>query len=670
VEVAGRVPGEVCFADLAPLTDEAQLAPALAAALGLRDDGPSEARLVAALADRPVLLILDNCEHLITGAAGLAHRLLTTCPSLRILATSREALGITGEALFPVGQLAVPSAVRLFEDRAAAVRPGFTVDAGTTAAVERICAALDGLPLAIELAAARLRSLTVAEVDARLADRFRLLSRGPRTAAPRHQTLHAVVEWSWDLLGPAEQTLARRFTVFAGGAVLADVARVCDVDDAEDVLADLVDKSLVEAHDGRYRMLATVREFCAARLAGDDTSRAHAECFAELAETADAQLRGPDQLTWLARLSAEHANLLAALRWAAEASPALALRLVAALSWFWWLQGLRGTVASLAARLASSLSGPAEEYAFCAAAAGTHLDRAAAGLVAHRGPLRRPYVVFLLAIAGRMLDGDPRPDLIGDDPWSQAFQRMGEGLSFLLSGHAHDAEVSFTAALTGFRATGDRWGTASALDKLAGITDWHGDHDRAVAMMDEAIALASELGRVADTPDLHTRRADILARSGAMAAARAGYERAMESARTAGTPDLVANARRGLGDLSRWSGDLAGARDHYTTALAECADTSVGARETRSRILTGLGRAEGDVARFRAALEMAAGNLPVMACALEGLAAVDQNRAAPLLAAATALRGMAVADDPDTPASTPRPGMTREEALGLAGEWL
>ncbi|MGQ4596831.1 BTAD domain-containing putative transcriptional regulator [Nocardia sp. R6R-6] len=281
MEAGTRVRGEVCFVDLSPLVDGAQVAPEIAVTLGGRASGDhddAEARVRAMLADRPQLIILDNCEHLILDVARVVHRLLRDCPGLRVLATSREALRITGETVLAVGQLPVAAteatladqlgctAVRLFADRAAAARPGFTVDAGTIAAVRRICERLDGLPLALELAAARLRTIDIGEIDARLADRFRLLARGDRTADPRHQTLRAVVEWSWELLEPPERLLARRFAVFAGGATAALVASVCELDDADELLDSLADKSLVEVHNGRYRMLETIRAYGFARL--------------------------------------------------------------------------------------------------------------------------------------------------------------------------------------------------------------------------------------------------------------------------------------------------------------------------------------------------------------------------------------------------------------------
>ncbi|MEU8381261.1 BTAD domain-containing putative transcriptional regulator [Streptosporangium sp. NPDC048865] len=386
-EVAAGERGEVCFVELAPLTGKGgrgegggDVAQAVLGALGVRDagllPGPGRqvpaplTRLAAVLAGRPLLLVLDNCEHLVAEAAELADRLLAACPGLRVLATGREALGITGEVLHPVAPLPVPRAgtaagealtypaVRLFADRAAAVRPGFRVDDATVEQVLAVCRALDGLPLALELAAARLRSLPVAEVAARLDDRFRLLSRGSRTALPRHQTLRAVVAWSWDLLDDDERALAGRLTVFAGGATLEAAGRVCGLreDEAVDLLSSLAEKSLVERVGERYRMLETIRAYCAERLAetGETEARreAHAAYYADLAATADSHLRGAGQLEWLRRLDEERDDLHAALRWAVDTGRiARGLRLLAGLAMYWWLRGRRSEGASLAGDL-------------------------------------------------------------------------------------------------------------------------------------------------------------------------------------------------------------------------------------------------------------------------------------------------------------------------------
>ncbi|MFC4585496.1 BTAD domain-containing putative transcriptional regulator [Sphaerisporangium corydalis] len=450
--------GGVCFADLSALDADHQVPETVLGALGMRETGfqaivPPDptARLIAALARQDLLLVLDNCEHVIAGTATLARRLLQECPRLTILATSREPLGITGETLIPLTPLPVPPlhlpastltdppstpssvpplglpasplsdpasvprsvsplgrpefsptepspdiprnvpapvlpsrsfvvstpgprgseilgypAVRLFADRAAAVRPGFEVRGDNAEAVVRICVALDGLPLAIELAAARLRSFTVEEIAARLAEhgRFGLLSRGDRTAAARHRTLRAVVEWSWDLLTPDERELAGHFAVFTGGATLEAVEAVCELADAAGILADLVDKSLVERSGDRYRMLETIRLFCAGKLdeaGGRDRLRAaHARHFLLMAQRADPHLRRAEQLEWLARLSADHDNLIAALRWSVRHDQETALRLVAALAAYWWLSGRRSHAGQAATELLGTMTGPAK----------------------------------------------------------------------------------------------------------------------------------------------------------------------------------------------------------------------------------------------------------------------------------------------------------------------
>src|SRR6266511_2902335 len=345
-----RMPDGVWMVELGSEVDPADLPQAVLALFGARE--------LALLAPRG------------TGAAAVTDLLLGRCPGLRVLATSREPLGITGEVLHPVGPLALPGdgvtpaealrypAVRLFADRAAAARPAFGVDGTTLGPVLRICGALDGIPLAIELAAARLRSLTPEQVAARLDDRFRLLSDGGRPALPRHQTLRAVIDWSWDLLGDAERVLLRRLAVFAGGATLDAAERVCAApglgghapDEVLYLLASLVDKSLVVADERvgevRYAMLETVRAYGEERRreAGEDDAlrRAHAEYFRDLAEQADPQLRRGDQQRWIERLVVERDNLHVALRWAVDRGDAvLACRLVAGLGWYWFLRSLR-----------------------------------------------------------------------------------------------------------------------------------------------------------------------------------------------------------------------------------------------------------------------------------------------------------------------------------------
>jgi predicted ATPase/DNA-binding SARP family transcriptional activator len=340
-------PDGVWMAELGSVTDAADVPQAVLGSVGLREahimlDGTqrvttrdAQTRLLDGLADLRALLVLDNCEHLIDACAHLADTLLAHSPGLRIVATSREPLGIVGESLLPVPPLETDPAVRLFADRAAAVSPGFALNEETLPRVAGIVQRLDGLPLAIELAAARLRTLPLAEVSRRLDDRFRLLTAGSRTALPRHRTLRAVVEWSWDLLTPAERLMAERFSVFPAGATPEAVAGVCgDQGDTDDLLSSLVDKSLLRPVDEgkRLRMLETIREYGTEKLAerGEvgEVRRRHAGHYSDLMSEAAPHLLTRDQLTWLKVAQADRDNMLAALRYwcdAQDAARAIAL---------------------------------------------------------------------------------------------------------------------------------------------------------------------------------------------------------------------------------------------------------------------------------------------------------------------------------------------------------
>ncbi|GAA3305681.1 hypothetical protein GCM10020295_60040 [Streptomyces cinereospinus] len=355
------------LAELAPVDDPAAVPEAVLTAIGARETvlhgaGAEElraavadrhddpvARLVEHCARRRMLLVLDNCEHVVDAAARLAEELLARCPHLTVLATSREPLGVPGEVLRPVEPLPEPYALRLLADRGSAARPGFRVDDDPEACAE-ICRRLDGLPLGIELAAARLRMLTPRQLADRLDDRFRLLTSGSRTVLPRQQTLRAVVDWSWDLLDAGEREVLGRLSVFAGGCDLAAAEAVCGPS-ALDALGSLVDKSLVVAApsgDGemRYRLLETVAEYARERLdeAGRRraTERAHLTYYRELARTTDPQLRGSGQLAAIQRLEREYENLRTALRHAvAERDEQEALCLALSLGWYWQARDLR-----------------------------------------------------------------------------------------------------------------------------------------------------------------------------------------------------------------------------------------------------------------------------------------------------------------------------------------
>ncbi|MFJ9628370.1 AfsR/SARP family transcriptional regulator [Streptomyces sp. NPDC101175] len=323
-------------------------AEAIRAAGGDRHDDPVE-RLAEHCGRRRMLIVLDNCEHVVDAAARLVEALLERCPDLTVLATSREPLGVPGELLRPVEPLPDPVALRLLAERGAAARPGFAVEADIEACAE-ICRRLDGMPLAIELAAARLRMLTPRQIADRLDDRFRLLTSGSRTLLPRQQTLRAVVDWSWDLLDAAERDVLSTLSVFAGGCDLAAAEAVCGPV-AFETLGSLVDKSLVVAAPSgegemRYRLLETVAEYAGERLAESGrrpaAERAHLTYYRELARTTDPLLRGPDQLAAVERLEREYENLRTALRHAvAERDEQEALCLVLSLIWYWQMRDVR-----------------------------------------------------------------------------------------------------------------------------------------------------------------------------------------------------------------------------------------------------------------------------------------------------------------------------------------
>ncbi|MDI6100090.1 BTAD domain-containing putative transcriptional regulator [Actinoplanes sp. NEAU-A12] len=757
-EIAARHSGDVHFVELAAAGPD-DVPRAVLVALGLRDvvlnspAAPATAfappgvldRLVTALAERRLLLVLDNCEHVVAAAADLAARLLAGAPGLRILATSREPLAITGEALCPVGGLPEAPAVQLFADRAADVVRGFAVTTENAAVVHRLCRTLDGLPLAVELAAARMHALPVTEIAARLDDRFRLLSHGSRTAESRHRTLRAVVAWSWDLLTEPERVLARRFTVFAGGATLDAVERICAFDTDEEVrgfgafhtgetvpragasdtadrggsvsdtasrgggsrsvtvevLAGLVGKSLIERDGDRYRMLETIRAYSAERLAEsgerDRLWRAHAEHFLEFAARADARLRTADQLTWLDRLDAERDNLHAALRRTAEHTPSTALRLVSALSFYWWLRGLRVEAAALA-DLALRAVGPepppghTEEYVLSVfnAALGT----GAAGGAAARwaGYMRtltsapaQPFLLYLSAMAVGPPDDDPAGvvelnrklrEQIADDSWSRALGGIGSGWMLLFAGaDPAQAEPEFRSALAGFRAIGDRWGAILALSGLAELAAWRGDPAASIPPTDEALRLAGELGAAVDVADLLRGRGQARMDTGDPDGAAADFTRAAEVAREAGAPELAAAGLLGLGSLALARGDLPESFRYCSAALAACPAGWYSADGTRMAILIVLGRIaelSGDpataVTRYREVFTIRGGMIgfPGMAEAfdrLAGLAAAtgDPVRAARLLGA---VRALGLRADPEGSEPAARAAAAARATLG------
>jgi predicted ATPase/DNA-binding SARP family transcriptional activator len=688
VEAAARHPHDATFVDLSGITGGAQLPRAVLAALGLRDGGlvhggtggaaaqsgaagPDPVAWIAtALEGRPALLLLDNCEHVVEDAARFAERLLSAAPRLRILATSREALGIGAETLCPIPTLPLPQpgadalrsltlpAPRLFTERAAAVRPDFdpAADTATAEAVLRLCTALDGLPLAIELAAARLRSMSVTDIADRLvgvpADDvpyslgvrpdalFRLLSRGSRTAQPRQRTLRGVVDWSWELLPDDERAVLRRASVFAGGWTLAAAEVVCadphdgdapgagiEPEDVLDLMAALVEKSLVVAEqpDGggrvRYRMLESIRAYGAERLdeAAESATaqRAHTAWFLDFALTADPHLRRAEQLDWLRLLADDRDNLQAALHRSLEAADIrTAMRLISALSSYWLLRGVRYEGVGPARQVLAALGpnppqGMAEEYALCVMAVVGTLSgtegfaehvAAATRLVdgMKRVSRRFPVLTLVWAPFAGVPDGDMNTLEVleeflaeEDDPWYRALTHLGAGYqAWVVAADADQARRESGLALDGFRRVGDRWGMITSLNVLADLADHRGEIREAAELLGRALVLAEELDSAIDIAELLCNRAAYSRQAGAIDAAAASCERAAELARRAGAPEALALAHLGLAESARLGGELAAARELAAQALAECPAGWFSSAGTRAAVLVSLARIE------------------------------------------------------------------------------
>ena len=580
----GDLPDGAWLVELAAIGADGDVAQSTLAGLGLRDALLGEApnaeltdRLIAAIREREALLILDNCEHVIESAAAFAHRVLGECRRLRILATSREPLGITGEALWPVEPLALPEgdagpgeiesspAVRLLRDRAGAVRKDLAVDAQTLSTMVRVCRALDGMPLAIELAAARLRTMSIDQLAHRLDDRFRLLTSGSRTALPRHKTLRAVVDWSWELLTDAERTVLRRLSVFSGGASLEAAERVCAGDAVEqeqvlELLTALAEKSLLLTEGDsapRYRMLGTIKEYAGQRLAeageSDLARHAHLAYFTELAETAEPHLRRAEQLEWLATLEAEHDNIGAAMRGALAAGEAhAAMRLAAAAGWYWWLSGHKAEGIELLIA-ATDMPGEVTDdiratvYALVVhvrelRARATNTRRAEWIHKAYRFSRRSQASQPAAGIggpagthaAGAGRRSCPRSNRCwtSEDPWVRALARFQLGkMRIMLGQDGRDADTYLEMALAEFRALGERYGISLALTELADRIATRGEFAGACEHYEQAIAVVTEVGAVEDVIRMRARQAQLywlLGDADSSAAAIAEAERCAE----------------------------------------------------------------------------------------------------------------------------------------------
>ena len=498
----------VWLVELAALSDPDLVPKALASVLGVRvtPGTPLVDSLCAYLQSRQTLLVMDNCEHLVRACAELAETLLRSCPNLNILATSREMLGVPGETLFAVHSLSLPDphrspspgdrpsdeATELFVERARAVRPGFALGEGNAMAVAHVCYRLDGIPLAIELAAARMRVLSVEQISSRLDESFRLLAAGSRGNMPHHRTLRATMDWSYDLLSRKEQILFRRLSVFAGGWTLEAAEEVSAGDDLEqdevlDLLSRLVDKSLVflteRDREARYRLLETIRQYGWEKLEdsgeADKVRGRHAAWFFALAERAEPGLKGSQQLAWLERLEREHDNLRAAMRWPLDRGEVqTAVRLIWALRLFWYVHGHQGEgyrYTREALHKAEVLSTRMRARALCAG-----------GLMS--------YGLESVERTRRLWEEGAALFRQAGDKFGLAVSLAGMGLAALQQGDMGRARVLFEEALELYREIGDKWGVSSILSHLGIIPLTQGDHERAVRYFEDALAISREIG--------------------------------------------------------------------------------------------------------------------------------------------------------------------------------
>ena len=566
-------PDGIWLVELAMLADPLLVAQTLAALLGVREEPtyPLIRALTTQLRTKTMLLILDNCEHLIETCAQLVETLLRACPQLKIMVTSRETLGVMGErilrvpslqlpdldAALPLAELAQCEAIRLFIDRATTVNPTFTLNAANASAVTQICRQLDGVPLAIELAAARVRAMMPEQIAARLDDRFRLLTGGSRTALPRQQTLRAMIDWSWDLLSEPEQVLLRRLAVFRGGWTLEAAEAVCadfgflildfrlvdelrtkienqkskiKNEDVLELLTHLVEKSLVVVEEqtggARYYLLETLRQYAREKLLeggeAEPVRARHLGFFLQLAEELEPQLRTGDQLICLARLDLEHDNLRAALQWA-KGSGALeaGLRLAGSLARFWYLRGfwkegrewLRGLVAQasveaplpdpLARAKARALAGAG----WLADADGSEVPFYAESLVLSRQVGDKWGEAFalrgLVIISSNLTDLEHAMAYLQkslalflalDDPWGLGLVFFGLGWLAISRDKIDEAGQHWEAALGYFRHAGDRWGISVALGALGYLARLRGHYPQAAELTNESLELFRELG--------------------------------------------------------------------------------------------------------------------------------------------------------------------------------
>jgi non-specific serine/threonine protein kinase len=597
-------PDGVWLVELAAIRDAAQVARAVAATLNVREtpERSPTISLVEALLARRVLLILDNCEHLIDACAGLVLTLLRACPDLRILATSREALGVPGEVTFAVPALPVPAsaspaggaadgqdrararaatagaapppldlraqpeAVRLFVERAQSAAPGFGLTVGNLAAVEQVCRRLDGIPLALELAAARIGLLSPSQIARRLDDRFGLLTGRNRTALPRHHTLRALIDWSHNLLDERERILFRRLAVFDGSWSLDATEAICagdgfEADETLDVLSGLVAKSLVltipRAGEVRYGLLESLRVYAADALAeAGETERVRERQCAwvlTLAERAASELHGPHQDLWLDRLDRERDQLRAAQRWAGARGDAETIaRLGGALWQFWWARGEAAeaqewvsTVVPLAQQARPTLP----------LARALHGAGMLAGSLADY-PTCRSLLHEALAAARQLGD---------QDTLAMVLDGLGRQLSF--EGQYAEANRHLAEALAIVRALDDRQALARTLSRFGFLQYLEGDHEAARAALEEGLAVAREAGDAAMIAEILDKLGQMAHSDGDLDGAVRLFEQAAAIWRELGQGHWLAMTLNNLGSSQVLLGELGRARAQLAEAM-------------------------------------------------------------------------------------------------------
>jgi predicted ATPase/DNA-binding XRE family transcriptional regulator len=667
VKLRDVFPDGVWFIEFAPLTDPSLVLQSLLTTLDLSEQaGRSTLAIVSDfLQPKRAFLIIDNCEHLIQACAQLAEVLLRACPTLHILATSREALSVPGETLYLVPTLTTPDpaqsdletipqyeAARLFVERAQTALPGFALTADNTFAVAQVCYQLDGIPLALELAAARVKALRVEQIAARLAEhhQFRLLTVGSRTALPRHQTLHALIDWSYNLLSEDERILLQRLSVFAGGWTLEVAEAVCvgeglEADDILDLMTQLVNKSLVisereQGREARYRMLETIRQYSRERLleagVGEQVRGRHFEFFLELAEQSEPHVRGPQLPAYLNQLEAEHDNLRAALEWslAQTQNSEAGLRLTGALFSFW---EQRGYVSEGRAWLASALANPVVPGTGAARAkvlygAGCLADAEGDDTVA-RTLLEESVDLWRALGSEGMTDLAHTLSVLG-----QVMRRLGDPAT---------ACVLINEALTLFREQGERWGLAWALSYMGMAIRDQEDFALAFSFIEESIALWRELGNQLGLGSAIRGRGNIAMRQGDYELAQSAFADSLEIMRKLGDKVAVARELLELGQATLCLDDRIHAKTYFQEGCDLFRESGSKSRQVDCLYHFGLlAGFEGDNQQARIFLEQAlvltrqvVGPIWQRANALMGLAGVaaadgQARRAARLLGAA------------------------------------